>query len=41
MLIGNCEKHGFPGAQQWYEHEPDGIIENKGVQDAVGFYNPV
>ena len=24
-----CEKHDFQGAQQWYEHEPDGVIENK------------
>ena len=23
-----CEKYGFQGAQQ-YEHDPDGIIENK------------
>ena len=27
-----CEKHGFQGAQQWYEHEPDGVIENKGYK---------
>ena len=25
-----CEKHEFPRAQHWYEHEPDGVIENKG-----------
>ena len=24
-----CKKYGFQGAQQWYEHEPDGVIENK------------
>ena len=24
-----CEKHDFQRAQQWYEHEPDGVIENK------------
>ena len=24
-----CEKYGFQGAQQWYEHDPDGVIENK------------
>ena len=23
------EKYGFEGAQQSYEHEPDGVIENK------------
>ena len=27
-----CEKNGFQGAQQWYEHEPDGVIENKGYK---------
>ena len=27
-----CEKHGFQGGQQWYEHEPDGVIENKGYK---------
>ena len=21
-----CEKHGFQGAQQWYEHEADGVV---------------
>ena len=25
-----CEKNDLQGAQQWYEHEPDGVIENKG-----------
>ena len=25
-----CDKHGFQGAQQWYEHEPDGVIDEKG-----------
>ena len=29
---GLCEKHGFQGAQQWYEHEPDGVTENKGYK---------
>ena len=24
-----CEKHGFQGALQRYEQEPDGVIENK------------
>ena len=24
-----CEKHDFQRTQQWYEHEPDGVIENK------------
>ena len=24
-----CEKYGFRGAQQWYKHEPDGVIESK------------
>ena len=24
-----CKKHGFQGAQQWYEHEPDRVIENR------------
>ena len=27
-----CEKHGFQRAQRWYEHEPDGVIENKGFK---------
>ena len=27
-----CEKHGFQGAQQWYNHEPDGVNENKGYK---------
>ena len=27
-----CEKHDFQRAQQWYEHEPDGVIENKGYK---------
>ena len=27
-----CEKHGFQGAQNWNEHEPDGFIENKGYK---------
>ena len=36
-----CEKHNFQRVRQWYEHEPDGVIEKKGVQDSVGFYNPV
>ena len=27
-----CEKHGFQRAQQWYEHELDRIIENKGYK---------
>ena len=27
-----CKKHGFQGAQQWYEHEPDRVIENKGYK---------
>ena len=22
-------KHDFERAQQWYEHEPDGVIQNK------------
>ena len=26
------EKHGFQGAQNWNEHEPDGFIENKGYK---------
>ena len=26
-----CEKHDFQRAQHWYEHEPDGVIENKGT----------
>ena len=26
------KKHGFQGVQQWYEHEPDGVIENKVYQ---------
>ena len=24
-----CEKHDFEGAQQWCEHQTDGVIENK------------
>ena len=24
-----CEKYGFQGAQQWYEHDPDGVFDNK------------
>ena len=27
-----CKKHDFQRAQQWYEHEPDGVIENKGYK---------
>ena len=27
-----CEKHGFQGAQQWYEHEPDKVMENRGYK---------
>ena len=27
-----CEKYGFRGAQQWYKHEPDGVIESKGYK---------
>ena len=27
-----CEKNNFQGAQQWYEHESDGVIENKGTR---------
>ena len=27
-----CEKHDFQRTQQWYEHEPDGVIENKGYK---------
>ena len=27
-----CKNHGFQGAQQWYEHEPDGVIESKGYK---------
>ena len=27
-----CEKHGFQGAKQWYEHETDGVIVNKGYE---------
>ena len=27
-----CEKHDFQRAQQWYEHEPDGVIEIKGYK---------
>ena len=27
-----CEKHDFQRAQQWHEHEPDGVIENKGTR---------
>ena len=27
-----CKKNGFQGAQQWYEPEPDGVIENKGYK---------
>ena len=23
------EKYGLQGAQQWYEHDPDGVFENK------------
>ena len=31
IFIGNyCKKHEFQRAQHWYEHEPDGGIENKG-----------
>ena len=26
------KKYGFQGAQQWYEHEPDGVIDNKGYK---------
>ena len=25
-----CEKHDFQKAQEWYEIEPEGVIENKG-----------
>ena len=32
-----CEKHDFQGAQQWYEHEPDGVIENKGYKILLDF----
>ena len=24
-----CEKNGFEGAQQWYEHEPDRVLGNE------------
>ena len=27
-----CKKHGFQGAQWWYDREPDGVIENKGYK---------
>ena len=27
-----CDKHGFQGAQQWFEHEPDGVIDEKGYK---------
>ena len=36
-----CEKQDFQRAQQWYEHEPDGVIESKGSKISVGFYDPV
>ena len=29
-----CEKSDFQRAQQWYDHEPDGAIENKGCNPA-------
>ena len=44
ILIGNYAKNmAFKDntvvrAQQWYKHEPDGVMENK---DSVEFYNPV
>ena len=27
--LETCEKHDFQRAQQWFEHESDGVIENK------------
>ena len=27
-----CEKHDFQRVQQWYEHEPDVVIESKGYK---------
>ena len=32
-----CEKHDFQRVQQWYEHEPDGVIENKRYKILWGF----
>ena len=32
-----CKKHDFQRAQQWYEHEPDGVIEIKGYKILWGF----
>ena len=29
--LETCEKHDFQRAQQWFEHESDGVIENKGI----------
>ena len=34
-----CEKHIFQGAQQWYEREPDGIIEKKEYKILCNFTN--
>ena len=43
IFIGNCQKPGFLGTQQWCKHEPDGVSENKGykIPDYVGIYNSV
>ena len=30
--LETCEKHDFQRAQQWYQHQPDGVIENKGYK---------
>ena len=27
-----CKKHGSQGAQQCYEHDPDGVVEDKGYK---------
>ena len=33
IFIGNyAKKHDLQRAQQWYEHELDGVIENKGCK---------
>ena len=32
-----CKKRGFQGAQQWYEHEPDRVIENEGNKILCNF----
>ena len=32
IFIRDCEKYDFQEGQQWYKHEPDGVIENKGYK---------